>query len=85
VLVAFWRLTIASAVWNLYVWLSGRRVTAFAECLVGPARRNGRAMEILEELFERLPLVGHKLVIWKLQHDEFAQRALRDPADHLVA
>src|SRR3954462_7620549 len=27
VLVAFWRLTVASVVWNAYVWWSGRRLT----------------------------------------------------------
>ena len=30
--------------------------SAFAECLVGPARRGGRAVEIVEDLFERLPI-----------------------------
>jgi predicted nucleic acid-binding protein len=30
--------------------------SAFAECLVGPARRGDRAMDIVEELFERLPI-----------------------------
>jgi predicted nucleic acid-binding protein len=30
--------------------------SAFAECLVGPARRGGRAIDIVEELFERLPI-----------------------------
>jgi predicted nucleic acid-binding protein len=30
--------------------------SAFAECLVGPARRGGRAIDIVEDLFERLPI-----------------------------
>ena len=27
VLVAFWRLTVATIVWNLYLWSTGRRLT----------------------------------------------------------
>ena len=30
--------------------------SAFAECLVGPARRGGRAVDIVEDLCERLPI-----------------------------
>jgi predicted nucleic acid-binding protein len=30
--------------------------SAFAECLVGPARRGTAAVEIVEDLFERLPI-----------------------------
>lgn len=30
--------------------------SAFAECLVGPARRGDRAVEVVERLFERLPI-----------------------------
>lgn len=39
---------------------SGHRLamaaSAFAECLVGPARRNRRAVETVDELFVRLPI-----------------------------
>jgi predicted nucleic acid-binding protein len=30
--------------------------SAFAKCLVGPAKRGGDAVEIVEDLFERLPI-----------------------------
>lgn len=30
--------------------------SAFAECLVGPARRGSRAVAVVEELFDRLPV-----------------------------
>jgi predicted nucleic acid-binding protein len=38
--------------------------SAFAECLVGPARRGVRAMDIVEGLFQRLPIA-----IVALDHD----------------
>lgn len=30
--------------------------SAFAECLVGPSRRGGEAVELVHDLFERLPI-----------------------------